>query len=199
MAAAAVDPARIAFEDALGRIGFATVEHNAFILESGCTNIAMLGILPSEHIRQICKHLRTRAVDHIPITAIQEQLVQAMRFWVAGLQRLQQIVDPTQFTTVIALNQAQVMRQTLEDDARAEKEAVAKAPDKVKNANNWKCVWACRGRQPAQAMYVSRSVKFGIFSMWLVWSRTVSVHICSVILIYYCIKNEHILTFTVFL
>jgi hypothetical protein len=138
MAAAAVDPARIAFEDALGRIGFATVEHNAFILESGCTNIAMLGILPSEHIRQICKHLRTRAVDHIPITAIQEQLVQAMRFWVAGLQRLQQIVDPTQFTTVIALNQAQVMRQTLEDDARAEKEAVAKAPDKVKNANNWK-------------------------------------------------------------
>jgi hypothetical protein len=128
----------IAFEDALGYIGFAVAECNAFILESGCTNMAMLGILPSEQIRQICKRLRTRAVDHIPITAIQEQLVQAMRFWVAGLQCLQQIVDPTQFTTALALNQAQVMHQTLEDDARADKEAVAKAPDKFKNANNWK-------------------------------------------------------------
>lgn len=41
-------------------------------------------------------------------SAIQEQLLQGMRFWVVGLQRLQQIVDPTQFTTALVLNQAQV-------------------------------------------------------------------------------------------
>ena len=90
------------------------------------------------------------------------------------------------------------------------------------------CVWACRGRQPAQAMYIRRSVKFGIFmrlepcgraargrpaqamyilrsvkfgifSMWMVWSHTMSVRTCLVLLIYYCIKNEHIPTLTVFL
>jgi hypothetical protein len=138
MATAAADIVRVAFEDALGRIGFAAPEPNAFILESGCTNIAMSGILPSDQIRQICKRLRTRAVDPVPITAIQEQLLQAMRFWVAGLQRLQQIVDPALFTTALALNQAQVMQQALEDEARADKEVVAKAPDKFKNASNWK-------------------------------------------------------------
>jgi hypothetical protein len=98
----------------------------------------MLGILPSDQIRQICKRLQTRAVNPVPITAIQEQLLQAMRFWVAGLQRLQQIVDPTLLTTALALNQAQVMRQALEDEARADKELVAKAPDKFNNASNWK-------------------------------------------------------------
>jgi hypothetical protein len=138
MAAPAIDLARIAFEDALGRIGFAAAERNAFVTDSGCTNMAMLSILPSEQIRQICKRLRTRAVNPIPLTAIQEQLVQGMRFWVSGLQRLQQIVDPEQFTTALALNQVQVMRQALEDEARADKESVAKAPDKFKVASNWK-------------------------------------------------------------
>ena len=38
------------------------------------------------------------------------------------LQHLQQIVDPEQFTTALALNQVQVMRQALEDEARADKE-----------------------------------------------------------------------------
>jgi hypothetical protein len=138
MAAAAADIARVAFEDALSRIGFAAPERNALILESSCTNIAMLGILPSDQIRQICKRLRTRAVDPVPITAIQEQLLQAMRFWVAGLQRFQQIVDPALFTTALALNQAQVMQQALEDEARVDKEVVAKAPYKFKNASKWK-------------------------------------------------------------
>jgi len=140
MAAAAheIDQARIAFKDALGRIGFAVIERHAFILESGCMNMAMFSILPSDQVRQICKRLRTRAVDPVPLTAIQEQLVQGMHFWVAGLQRLQQIVDPAQFTTTLALNQAQVMCQAIEDEARADKESVAKAPDKFKIASNWK-------------------------------------------------------------
>ena len=71
--------------------------------------------------------LTMHANNAIIITAIQEELLQAMGFWVANLQRLQQVIDPEQFMTVLPLNQAQMMRQYLEDDARADKEQVAKA------------------------------------------------------------------------
>jgi hypothetical protein len=37
-----------------------------------------------------------------------------------------------------ALNQAQLMRQQAEDDARLDKEVTAKMPDKFKVAPNWK-------------------------------------------------------------
>jgi hypothetical protein len=74
-----VDEARVALEDALAHIGFAGPEHQAFINQSGCTNIAMLGLLPSDQVAKICKRLTTRAIDPIIITAIQEQLLQAMR------------------------------------------------------------------------------------------------------------------------
>jgi hypothetical protein len=61
-----------------------------------------------------------------------------MQFWVANLQRLQQQVVANTFTTVLALNQAQLMRQMLEDDSRVDKEIIVKAPDKFKVASNWK-------------------------------------------------------------
>jgi len=136
--AAVADEQRIAFENALARIGFSPNERQAFIQTSGCTNIAMLGILPADQISKICKRLSTRAIDPITLSAIQEQLLLAMRFWVTNLQRLQQQVDANDFTTALALNQAQTMRQQLEDDARTDREAVAKAPDKFKSATNWK-------------------------------------------------------------
>jgi hypothetical protein len=136
--AAVADEQRIAFENALARIGFSPNERQAFIKTSGCTNIAMLGILPADQISKICKRLSTRAIDPITLSAIQEQLLLAMRFWVTNLQRLQQQVDANDFTTALALNQAQTMRQQLEDDARTDRESVAKAPDKFKSATNWK-------------------------------------------------------------
>jgi hypothetical protein len=77
-------------------------------------------------------------VDPITLSAIQEQLLLAMRLWVAGLQRLQQPVNAAAFTTAVALNQAQIMRPSTEDDSRADREMVAKAPDKFKNAASWK-------------------------------------------------------------
>jgi hypothetical protein len=134
----AADDGRAAFKNALARIGFADTERQAFIVQSGCTNVAMLGLLPSNQISKICKRLMTRANNPVIITAIQEQLLQAMWFWVANLQRLQQVVDPDLFSKVLALNQAQVMWQYLEDEARGDKELVAKAPKKFKVASNWK-------------------------------------------------------------
>ncbi len=103
---AAADIERIAFENALARIGFGPDERRAFIAASGCTNIAMMGLLPAEQVNRICKCLATRAVDPITLSAIKEQLLLAMRFWVANLQRLQQPVDADVFTALLALNQA---------------------------------------------------------------------------------------------
>jgi hypothetical protein len=53
-------------------------------------------------------------------------------------QRLQLMIVAEEFTMLVALYQAQVMRQQIEDEARGDKEVVAKAPDKFKNASNWK-------------------------------------------------------------
>jgi hypothetical protein len=77
----------------------------------------MMGLLSSAQISRICKHLATRAVDPIPLLAIQEQLLLALHFWVAKQQRLQQIIAIDNFTVALALNQAQEMRQILEDEA----------------------------------------------------------------------------------
>jgi hypothetical protein len=61
-----------------------------------------------------------------------------MRFWMVAKQRLQLMIVAEEFTMLVALYQAQVMRQQIEDEARGDKEVVAKAPDKFKNASNWK-------------------------------------------------------------
>jgi hypothetical protein len=116
-------------------------------VQSGCNNIVMLGLLPSDQISKICKRLTTRVNELIVIMAIQEQSLQAMRFWVANLRCLLQPVNPEQFMTVLALNQAQIMQQYLEDEARADKETVAK---KFKMANNWTIFAEALGTSPAQ-------------------------------------------------
>ena len=46
--------------------------------------------------------------------------------------------DANQFTMIVAFSQAQIMRQQLEDDARTNKEPVAKMLDKFKSATSWK-------------------------------------------------------------
>jgi hypothetical protein len=53
-------------------------------------------------------------------------------------QRLHLPLNTQEFTMYTALNQAQLMRQQLEDDARLDKETIAKMPDKFKLASNWK-------------------------------------------------------------
>jgi len=100
--------------------------------------MAMLGLLSATQVSKICKQTETRPINPIRINTVQEQLLLAMRFWVIERQRLQLPVDATQFNMIVALNQAQIMRQQAEDDARSDKEPVAKAPDKFKSATSWK-------------------------------------------------------------
>jgi hypothetical protein len=86
----------------------------------------------------MCKRIETHANNPIVINTIQEQLLLSMRFWVIQRQRLQMPVDANQLTMIIALNQAQIMRQQIEDDTKTDKEPVAKMPDKFKSATSWK-------------------------------------------------------------
>jgi hypothetical protein len=55
----AADDPRLAFENALSRIGFGPDERQAFIASSGCTNIAMFGLLSADQISKICKRLNS--------------------------------------------------------------------------------------------------------------------------------------------
>jgi hypothetical protein len=71
---------RVVFETALSRIGFANNEREAFIEMSGCSNMAMMGLLPADQVGKICKRLSSRPENPIVLSAIQEQLLLAMRF-----------------------------------------------------------------------------------------------------------------------
>jgi hypothetical protein len=98
----------------------------------------MLGLLTATQVSKLCKRIEEQAINPICISTIQEQFLLAMRSWVIQRQRLQLPIDANQFTMVVALNQAQAIRQQMEDDVRADKEPVAKAPDKFKSATSWK-------------------------------------------------------------
>jgi hypothetical protein len=70
----------------VGRIGFAPDVQQEIMACTGCNNIAMLGLVTPEDISKMCKAFRTRAVNPIQITVIQEQLLLAIRFWVTHCQ-----------------------------------------------------------------------------------------------------------------
>jgi hypothetical protein len=98
----------------------------------------MLGLLTSEQVAKVCKEIRTRAINPILISTIQEQLLLALRYWVTNRQRLHQPIDPLDITTVEIFKQAQVVARIMEDEVVSDKEMVAKLPDKFKIASNWK-------------------------------------------------------------
>jgi len=97
------------FLAASARIGFDQAQQDAIIETSGCTNIAMLGLLSATQVSKICKRIETRLVNLVRVNTVQEQLLLAMRFWVTQHQCLQLPVDAEQFNMVIALTQAQII------------------------------------------------------------------------------------------
>jgi hypothetical protein len=153
------------FLAASARIGFDQAQQDAIIETSGCTNIAMLGLLSATQVSKICKCIETRLVNLVRVNTVQEQLLLAMRFWVTQRQCLQLPVDAEQFNMVIALTQAQIIRQQAEDDARADKEPVVKAPDKFKVATSWK-VFA-----EAIETYLGQILGSGRIPLWYVIRR----------------------------
>jgi hypothetical protein len=120
------------------RIGLTQGQVDAFCNVSGCINIAMMGLLSADQVLKTCKRIATRTVNPIQINTVQEQLLLGLCFWVTQRQQLHQPIVTGDFTMFTALNQAQLMRQQAEDDARLDKEVTAKMPDKFKVAFNWK-------------------------------------------------------------
>jgi len=133
------DPATAlnAFRAALNRCGFDEAAQDAVVAISGIAHIAMLGMLAVADIGRICKAIRTRLVDPIMITVMQEQLLQGMRFWVTNRQRIGLLKDADAFTTATAFAQTALMTRLLEDEARADKDQVATMPEKYKKASEY--------------------------------------------------------------
>ena len=65
-------------------------------------------------------------------------LLGLIRFWVVNYQRLGLPVDADDFTAITAFEQLQLMVRLQEDEAVADKESVAKLPDKFRQPSQWR-------------------------------------------------------------
>jgi hypothetical protein len=129
--------AQVAFRAALGWIGFNEAAQIAVVAQ-GFTNIALLGLVTSDQVKQVCKLIREHVANPVPINIIQQQLLLAIRHWVINRQRLGLDVNADDFMAIIAYEQSQIMVCLQEDDTAADKEVVAKMPDKFKQPSQWK-------------------------------------------------------------
>jgi hypothetical protein len=133
MAAAAQE----AFQAALGRIGFSQAAQTV-ISNQGFTNAALLGLITADQVKQVCKLIREDPTTPVPINMLQQQMLLAFRYWVVNRQRLGLLVDAEDFTAITAFEQSQLMVHLQEDEAVADKELMAKLPDKFKEPSQWR-------------------------------------------------------------
>jgi hypothetical protein len=129
--------AQAAFQAALGRIGFSAAAQAA-VVSQGFVNVALLGLMTADQVKQFCKLIREDPVNPIPINMLQQQMLLAFRFWVMNRQRLGLAVNANEFMAIQVFEQAQQMVRLQEDEAVADKETVAKLPDKFKETSKWK-------------------------------------------------------------
>jgi ribonuclease HIII len=98
----------------------------------------MLGILLTSDIAHVCKTIHTQTTNHIMVPVLHEQLLQGMHFWVVKQQCLGVPIVPDQFTQAKAYNQTMQMTRLSEEEARKDKDQLAKIPDKFKKASDFK-------------------------------------------------------------
>jgi hypothetical protein len=125
-----------AFQAALGRIGFTPAAQQA-VTNQGFINVTLLGLVTTDQIKQVCKLIR-EGVRPVPINMLQQQMLLSFCYWVVNRQRLGLPVDADDFTAVLAFEQSQLMVRLQEDEALADKETVAKLPDKFKLPSQWR-------------------------------------------------------------
>ncbi len=129
--------AQAAFQTALNRIGFSQAAQAA-VTAQGFVNVALLGLVTADQIKQVCKLIREDPNNPVTINMLQQQMLLALRFWVVNRQRLGLAVDAEEFTAITAFEQSQLMVRLQEDEAVADKETVAKMPDKFKQSSQWR-------------------------------------------------------------
>jgi hypothetical protein len=93
--------AQAALQAALGRIGFSAAAQAA-VVSQGFVNVALLGLMTADQVKQVCKLIREDPVNPVPINMLQQQMLLAFRFWVVNRQRLGLAVNADEFTAIQA-------------------------------------------------------------------------------------------------
>jgi hypothetical protein len=107
------------------------------VTNQGFINVVLLGLVTADQIKQVCKLIR-EGVPPVPINMMQQQMLLSFHYWVVNRQRLGLPVDADDFTAILAFEQSQLMVRLQEDEALADKETVAKLPDKFKLPSQWR-------------------------------------------------------------
>ncbi len=93
----------------LGRIGLtaqAQAQAQEAVVAQGFVSIALLGLVTSDQIKQLCKLIREDANNPVPINMLQQQMLLAMRHWVVNCQRLRLLVDADEFSAITAFERS---------------------------------------------------------------------------------------------
>ncbi len=61
--------AQAAFQAALGRIGFSAAAQAA-VVSQGFVNVALLGLMTADQVKQVCKLIREDPVNPVPINML---------------------------------------------------------------------------------------------------------------------------------
>ncbi len=131
-----VDPqAQIAaYREALGRIGF-NIPAQLALSQNGFNSMYNMLIYSRDQIRRVCKVLRERQMDPIPISMEHEQLLTAMWHWVKTRTRTNQSIEPHLFTREVAIAEA-IKMVNIEADTK-ETDTEMKLPEKFKLTTKW--------------------------------------------------------------
>ena len=103
------------FRDALNHNGFLPAEQQAIIDFTGCTYLAMLGLLLEEAIIKMCKTFQTRPINPVLLTLLQEKLLLGLQFWITCCQCLQLLLEPDEVTPALVFTQANIHTHLMED------------------------------------------------------------------------------------
>jgi hypothetical protein len=95
-----------------------------------------LMIYSKDQIKRVCTVIREDALNPIPISMEQEQLLTAMRYWVKTRVRPNHDINPNLFIREIAISKAIKMVNAAEE-VISEKESDVKMPEKFKITSKW--------------------------------------------------------------
>ncbi|MGH3053398.1 MAG: hypothetical protein ACRDL7_00285 [Gaiellaceae bacterium] len=129
-----MDSELTAFRNALGRIGFTEPVKDA-IVNQGFRTIGDLNVLGKDDIKRVCKIIRDKD-DELSLPFMQQQLFEAMRYWVKTRKRRGKDVEATMFTRSVAEEYAQIMLVDAED-AGDKADGTKLMPEKFKFGTNW--------------------------------------------------------------
>jgi len=126
--------ATVAFCAALGQMGFMIATQNAIVAQ-GFDVINGLIILGKDDIYQICKIIHDDP-NPVAIPFMQQQLFEAMHYWVKTKTHHGKSTSAMLFTLAVAHEYAEKMIIDMEEIAKTDKESV-KLPEKLPKQSMW--------------------------------------------------------------